>query len=176
METTDEKWSFTESEKAFAFFPVKFPVNVIDADLELLHRTSCELGGKNGRLCLHESESSKVHQMIVLEHSRYFYSPHYHEDDAECFMLMDGSLGLLTFSDDGKLDSAQLLVKHEFCKVGRGVVHAVFPASNYCIYYESKGGPFIPSQSSLIPNWAPKTEDEVARYKNNVSRVLEITK
>ena len=82
---------------------------------------------------MHESESSKVHQMVVLEHAHYFYSPHYHDGDAECFMLIDGQLGVITFSDDGNFDSSRLLEKHQFYKVGSGVVHAVFPVSDYCI-------------------------------------------
>ena len=104
-------------ERAFAFSKI-FPVNVSDSDLELLKETSFELQRKNGRLCLHESESSKVHQMVVLEHAHYFYSPHYHDSDAECFMLIDGQLGVITFSDDGNFDSSRLLEKHQFYKVG----------------------------------------------------------
>ena len=170
----NKKWNFTESKRAFAFFPKIFPVNVSDSDLELLKKTSFELQRKNGRLCLHESESSKVHQMVVLEHAHYFYSPHYHDGDAECFMLIDGQLGVITFSEDGNFDSSRLLEKHQFYKVGSGVVHAVFPVSDYCIYYESKGGPYVPEKSNLKPKWVPKSEEEIASYKESASRFLGI--
>ena len=112
--------------------------------------------------------------MVVLEHAHYFYSPHYHDGDAECFMLIDGQLGVITFSDDEIFDSSRLLEKHQFYKVGSGVVHAVFPVSDYCIYYESKGGPYVPEKSNLKPKWVPKSEEEIASYKESASRFLEL--
>ena len=156
--------------RAFAFFPKYFSVNVSDSTWSSLKRPVLNYREKNGRLCLHESESSKVHQMVVLEHAHYFYSPHYHDGDAECFILIDGQLGVITFSDDGNFDSSRLLEKHQFYKVGSGVVHAVFPVSDYCIYYESKGGPYVPEKSNLKPFWVPKSEEEIASYKESASR------
>ena len=130
-------------------------------------------GGCNVRICLHSGPEAKHHDMVVLESKKSYYPPHKHQEKGECFHVMDGKLGLLAFDDFGNIIDANVLGKGDIYRIEIGMYHAVMPVSDIVIYHESKPGPFLGSDDSIIPSWAAAEEDLEA-VKSYICRALSI--
>lgn len=146
------------SGRSVGYFCKQLPVKVDDQLLEELRAVAME-EGKNVRLCLHDSPEALQHDMIVLEHARYYYRPHRHFKKMDVFHVMDGELGVLLFDEAGNVESTDRLGAGEVYRIGLNIYHAVMPLSDYVIYHENKPGPFEPSGDDEYPTWAPDGND-----------------
>lgn len=164
------KWLLKEKQTAFAFFPALDDVSVSPDDIELLvehvRRT-----GKNGRLCLHQNEAAKVHQMIVCEQHGKFYPPHKHEGDSECFQLLRGELAVVCYDDFGGVEMVTQLELGHFYKAPLSTFHSVFPLTEFVVYFESKSGPYQPLDV-LLPSWCPRDKTQQIRFNEVVHQLI----
>ena len=153
--------------KTLGYFCQKKPVRVDRALIKQLVANSRELGGKDLRLCLHESPDSDFHEMIILQYKDRFYRPHKHLKKGESYHSLLGELGALAFDHEGKvIDSCRLSAGGEnlIYRVGTDMYHGVVPLSEIVVYHETKPGPFITPGDSVFPAWAPEPADEVKAH------------
>jgi len=157
--------------KSISFFCLQRPVYIGSNLIKEMKDISRAEGGCNVRVCLHSEPESKHHDMVVLENKNKYYPPHKHEEKGECFHVIDGKLGILAFDDYGTIIDANLLEKGDIYRIEIGMYHAIIPVSDIVIYHESKPGPFLGGEDSIIPFWAAAEEDTKA-VENYTFRAL----
>ena len=120
------------------------------------------------RVCIHETEDSLHHDMILLQNSENYYTPHKHKLVGDTFYLIEGKLGCFLYSNNGRINYSCVLKKGEILKTPENVYHNILPLSKKVIYYEAKSGPFI-REHTIIPDWCPRENsniESINKYKN----------
>jgi cupin fold WbuC family metalloprotein len=99
------------------------------------------------RICLHESEASRLHAMVVesLEGSS-FYS-HYHSDSDEVIIVIRGQLEILIWDNGADSLPTYLMLGVEagdikIVIVRKDTTHTTKAIGGNCVYLEVKLGPF----------------------------------
>ncbi len=162
-----------DSGKSVAYFARFSNVSVGEAEIAALLAEAEALGQVNMRICLHQTSQDSFHNMIILEYpnSRYF-RPHRHGEKGETCHMIDGSLQLFVFNEDGSVLKSEMMDadSNPIFRVGAKQWHTLIPISSPVIYHESKLGPFLGDEDSLYPTWAPDGADmdEAMRYTQNL--------
>jgi len=171
------RFTVHDSPRARGYFTQKAPIRVDQALLTELKKIHGQLGDRNVRLCLHPGPESLNHEMLILERKGRYYRPHRHEDKGETFHMIEGRMGVFSFSESGEvLDACVLEPGNCFIyKVQACMNHAVMPLTETVIYFESKPGPFAGENDSIFPEWAPdgRNEEEVKVYTDRLKQCLE---
>ena len=111
------------------------------------------------RVCLHDSPLSLHHDMVILERKGKYYRPHKHKDKGEAFHIIDGKMAIFVFDHAGNVIDSTVLVRGDVYRIEKNQYHSVMPVTNIVIYHENKPGPFLGSDDSIFPNWAPNESD-----------------
>ena len=126
------------------------------------------------RICLHTSQTSKHHDMIILQQKKNFYLPHKHLRKGETYHIIKGSMICVLFSNSGKVKKVCKLKKNDIFRTPINIFHTMSPISNYVIYHESKTGPFLKKKDSIFPYWIKSSgnkETYIKKIKNIVMRI-----
>jgi cupin fold WbuC family metalloprotein len=126
-----------------SWFPVSFPVQVTETDLDALHVISNETK-KNTRLCLHSDVDSLLHEMIICQRFDQPHPPKRHPDRDKTFMVLRGELLVATFDDSGNvLEKWRLQKGHHVCvRIPMGTFHCDVAVSDVATHLETTNGPF----------------------------------
>lgn len=95
-----------------------------------------------------------------------YVQPHKHEkpDKREMFLVLEGKLLVVEFSEDGFPRQHQLLdpAQGRFGgEIQAGTWHTIIPVSSHVVVFEVKDGPYNPNEDKHFASWAP-TEDDPA--------------
>lgn len=137
----------------------------------------------------HQSMEENPHRFLNVMLRGTYIQPHQHmrPPKAESFLILEGSVAFLIFSDTGKLSEAGLLGSDlppdsSFCQshglpgvpasaVGVDIVpglwHTLVVLSDHAVCYEVKPGPYRPADDKEFASWAP------AEGESGVSAFLE---
>lgn len=113
---------------------------------------------------IHRSDDSRCHRLLNAIEPGSYIRPHRHLDPEkdEAFILLKGSLGVITFADDGSVAESVLLSQAEGClavDVPYGIYHTAVSLESGTIFYEAKAGPYLPLTESEIALWSPADSD-----------------
>jgi cupin fold WbuC family metalloprotein len=113
-------------------------------------------------LALHRSESEPIQRMINALEPGSYVCPHRHHDPpkAECIVLLTGSLGFVTFLDDGTPDIENCVLLHRTkgmlaVDVREDLWHTFFALEHGTTVFEVKAGPFDAHRDKQAAPWAP---------------------
>jgi len=113
--------------------------------------------------CLHYDDTELLHRMLNAIQPGSYVRPHRHQDPpkAEAFILLNGCLGVLTFSDDGELDENGLvLLSHESGVLGvdirEHIWHTIVALAPDTVVFEVKPGPYERPSDKDFAAWAPE--------------------
>jgi len=163
--------------KSLSFFCNNHPV-LIDANIvNELKELSRKYDNANCRICMHNAPDDDHHDMIILEKKDHYYPPHRHEYVGETFHMIEGSMGIFSFNNDGTVLDCVVLKKNEIYRIAKGSFHAIFPLSDYVVYHEGRKGPFLGENDSLLPDWAPNKGDleEIKIYMKDHEKILKMS-
>lgn len=116
---------------------------------------------------LHSADNSRCHRLLnAIEPSSYI-RPHRHLDHekTEGFILLRGRLGIVAFADDGTVVQTVLLsgaTGNQAIDIPHGVYHTGVSLGSGTVFYESKGGPYLPLTEAEKASWAPEDDDPAA--------------
>lgn len=128
--------------------PVEF-LSVLAVDEALLARLADMPFSATGtrRICLHESEASPLHAMVVESVAGNGFPGHYHTDSDEVTITIKGRLEILIWDIDANAKPTRLVIgdaagdiKAAF--VRKGTTHITKAVGGNCVYLEVKLGPF----------------------------------
>ena len=116
---------------------------------------------------LHASDNSRCQRLLNGIEPLSYIRPHRHLDPEkdEAFILLRGRLGVILFAGDGRVEQTVLLSSstgHLAVDIPHGVFHTAVSLESGTVFYESKGGPYLPLLEDEIAPWAPEAGDPAA--------------
>jgi cupin fold WbuC family metalloprotein len=127
--------------------------------IERLKRTALTHPLGRSRLCLHHSDDDTLHEMIIAITRDTLFQPHRHLTKSESYLMIEGRMILIMFSDDGVPMRAILFAPPgqggTICfRLSKSIYHALLPLNDVVVFQEATNGPFKRGEASLAP-WAP---------------------
>jgi len=92
---------------------------------------------------------------------------HLHPPSPQTFVVIEGSLGVFTFSDNGHITEAIKLQSgnnYIAADIPGGIWHSVLALSENCLYFEVKEGQSKTLHGDEIASWAPGNEIEEQEF------------
>lgn len=113
---------------------------------------------------LHAADDSRCHRLLNAVEPDSYIRPHRHLDPekGEGFVLLSGSLGLVTFADDGMVAETVLLAPASgnlAVDIPPGLYHTALSLESGTVFYEVKAGPYRPLTEAEKAPWAPEDGD-----------------
>ena len=119
--------------------------------IKLLTKQASLSPRKPCRLCLHRNKASALHQMIIL-HNKIVHVPiHRHLHSNEILNVFSGS-AIINFYKNNGVISKTINLSQENCltvTIPKGIFHSLIVTSNWFLFQEIIGGPFIPKNTEL---------------------------
>jgi len=134
---------------------------------QLVAQVSAE-AGLNPRLRqnynLHRSDESRCHRLLNAIEPGSYIRPHRHLDPEkdEAFILMSGSLGIVTFNEAGGIAETTILSQPSgnlAVDIPHGVYHTALALEPGTVFYETKAGPYRLLNEDEKGAWAPEDTD-----------------
>ena len=113
------------------------------------------------RLCLQDSPSNKLQDMLICRTRGDYYRPDKHGGIPETHTIIDGREEIVLFSDNGEIVDVFTLDRadgHLCYRVNSDIFHMTVVLSEFAIDHEVKPGPFT-NESNIYPIWAPDGSD-----------------
>ncbi|TNF55865.1 cupin fold metalloprotein, WbuC family [bacterium] len=129
-----------------------------------------------GRVILpfHRTGSDSMHRMLNALQPFSYIQPHRHHSPpkAESIIVLKGSIGYVTFQEDGTIDCYYTLSAHAD-RIGvdtkPGVYHTFFALESDTLLFEVKPGPYDERSDKDFASWAPGEGTEgVTKYLENL--------
>lgn len=113
---------------------------------------------------LHPRDESRCHRLLNAIEPASYIRPHRHLDPEkdEAFILMQGRLGIVIFSESGE-PAEQIVLSREngifAADIPHGVFHTAVSLESGTVFYEAKAGPYLPLTLDETAAWAPPDTD-----------------
>lgn len=119
---------------------------------------------------LHASDASACHRLFNAIEPGSYIRPHRHLDPEkdETFVMVRGSLGVVTFDETGAV-TGSCLISAAGDKVAANITHGVYHTAvaleSGSIFFEAKAGPYLPLAAEEQGGFAPQEgSPEAASY------------
>lgn len=143
-------------------------MKIIDRDvlMELSHQ-ALKSNRKRVSFNLHSEFSDTLQRMVNVLESGTYVCPHMHKypSKREIFVILQGSLLVCEFDDDGNITSHIELNKEKgnyITEIDPEIWHTIIPLSVNTAVFECKDGPYDPGNDKIFPTWAPEEGDKNA--------------
>ena len=109
----------------------------------------------------HPSDNSRSHRLLNAIEPHSYIPPHRHLDQEKdaAFILLSGTLGIITFDDNGAIGEKVLLSAETgnlAVDIPHGVFHTALALTSGTVFYEAKAGPYQPLSEEEKACWAPE--------------------
>ena len=96
------------------------------------------------RICAHRGPIDTLHEMLIAMRSGSYIRPHRHHQKIESFHLVDGSVDVIIFNDDGGIaDVVELSINGNFYyRLDSPRYHTLLVHSPMLVIHEITNGPF----------------------------------
>ena len=153
---------------------------VSDKDVMFLKGKAKVNKRKRARLCAHPDRSSALHEMVIVLSRGIYIPPHKHFEKSESFHIIEGSLDVVIFIDDGGI--REVISMSERCsgdnvffyRLGESLFHTVLPTSEMVVFHETTNGPFR-KEDTVFAEWAPNEDDPnelQCQYSEELRRMI----
>jgi len=128
---------------------------------------------------LHPSDESRCHRLLNAIEPASYIRPHRHLDPEkdESFILINGRLGIILFSETGTVTGTVTLSREGgilAADVPSGVFHTAVSLESGTVFFEAKAGPYLPLVESEIAVWSPpEADDGAAQYLEQLRQLLD---
>lgn len=138
-------------------------LSVDDQRVAQLEREALDSPRKRAHFLLHRDHEDVVQEMIVALCRGTYLRPHNHRKRIESICVMEGELGLMTFSEQGevtgRLDLRARGGDSPFLyRIPMNTWHSISPLSDSALIHEITSGPFVAEETLFAP-WAPEETD-----------------
>ena len=116
---------------------------------------------------IHDGDAAPCHRLFNAIEPGSYIRPHRHLDPAkdETFVMVRGSLGVVTFDDAGNvLERVRISAGGEAvaADIPHGVFHTAVSLAEGSVFFEAKSGPYLPLAPEEHPPWAPEPDSPEA--------------
>lgn len=131
------------------------------------------------RFCAHQGPEDPVHEMFVTLTRISYVRPHKHLHKSESFHLIEGSMDLIIFDEEGNVVKVIHLADrssggHFYFRFTEPLYHTLRVTSDLVVFHETTSGPFQKSDTVFAP-WSPEEKDKraVKRFMDSLVRKKE---
>jgi cupin fold WbuC family metalloprotein len=124
--------------------------------------------GSRGRMRIltHRDTGDQVQEMLIAFRRGVYMPPHKHIDKSESFHVVEGSLDVVVFADNGEvLEVIPMGDYHSgkvfFYRIADPLYHTLVVRSDVVVFHETSGGPFS-REANVYASWAPDERDTSA--------------
>jgi len=136
-------------------------------DLAALVSRARESERQRAHLNVHDSLDAPVQRLFIAMEPETYIPPHRHSpaNKWEFLVLIDGTLDLLIFANDGTLSQRTTLAPDHVraVELPPGTWHGYVVRESGTVVLEVKEGPFTPTPEHDLAPWAPAEKDPRAR-------------
>ncbi len=154
-------------------------VRIVDAAfLEVMSEAARALPRLRKNFNFHASDADACNRLLNAVEPGSYVRPHRHLDAAkdETFVVVRGRFGFAAFDDEGKVTLAAVVAAgSERCVVNvpHGIFHTLVALAPGSVFFEAKGGPFLPLSEAEFAPWAPpEGSSEAASYRERLERLF----
>ena len=129
----------------------------------------------------HTDYADPINRLLNAMEPGTYVQPHKHEnpDKREVFMILEGSLAIVTFDNNGHI-AEHTILSHKAgvfgAEIPPKVWHMVVALEPGTIMYEVKDGPYAPMNDKNFASWAPKEGSEGCdAYLGKIIKELKLT-
>src|SRR5947207_1087581 len=79
-------------------------VSISSRDIEFLKEKLASAPRKRIRICAHATPEDRLHEMIIVLDADTYIRPHKHIGKSESFHIIDGSVDVVIFEDQGEIE------------------------------------------------------------------------
>jgi len=154
-------------------------VEVGDEDVQFLKRQALASPRRRARICAHPSGEDTLHEMIIAISADSYIHPHRHFGKSESFHVIEGSVDVAIFEDDGALARVVALGvpgsgRQFFYRLSDRLFHTLRIRTPVLVIHEVTNGPFDPAATELAPFAPPESASERAKaYMNEVAVLID---
>ena len=127
---------------------------------------------------IHASDDSRCHRLLNAVEPASYIRPHRHLDPEkdEAFILMNGRLGIILFSETGDVVETVLLSKENgnlAADIPHGVFHTAVSLESGTVFYEAKAGPYLALTEPETASWAPMdSSPDAENYLKDLKKIF----
>lgn len=118
--------------------------------IDFLQKESFRINKKIVRLCLHESEASKLMSMLIFVRDFYVFPPHKHDWKDESYTVVRGSMEYQEFDPSGELIFSQYLNEGDTILNNSRGFHTINPRNKQLCFIENTIGPFVDKPIEIL--------------------------
>ncbi len=163
-----------------AVFVAAAPIVRAGAQQVAFLKQQAELSSRGrARICAHRSNHDRVHEMLIAISADSYIHPHKHPNKVESFHVIEGSVDVVVFEDDGAIADVVELGDTSsgrafYYRLSDSLFHTLLIHSDYLVVHEVTGGPFAPEDTVLATFAPPEARRAEARaYLGGVARDAE---
>jgi cupin fold WbuC family metalloprotein len=158
MVTRIEPGELVETGKGVFYSASPLPI-VDDRAIAFLKRTAGAIPQRRARFCAHPAPDAAQHDMLIVSHRDTYVAPHRHRDQAETFVVIEGTADILLFGENGKLEAVVRMGPLSsglpfFYRMPARQYHSLSIESELLVFLESTSGPFRADNCEYAA-WAP---------------------
>ena len=141
--------------------------------LSRLKQEASQSGRRRARLCLHMSEADNIQEMLIVFCQDAQIKPHKTLDKTESFHVVEGSLRMVMFQEDGTVDHTFDMGppgsgKAFMARFSSHPWYTYVPSTEFLVIHEITRGPFGPADTAY-PDWAPEEGPELRDFLDRAS-------
>jgi len=144
-----------------------------------LSRSAAQSERKRCNLNIHQQLEDEVQRLFLAFEPDTYVRPHRHPQAHkwELFILLNGDIDLLIFSDDGKLQQRLNLSDNNLraVEIPPNTWHSYISNVSGSLAMEIKQGAYIPQSPQDFAAWAPDEKDALAKEYLSKMRLMGIT-
>ena len=142
-------------------------VNLGLPDIERLKTLMPASARRRTRLCAHDNQENRLHEMFVVYTPSTFVKPNKHMGKAESLHILEGAADFLFFDEVGNVTEVVPLGDYAsnrqfYCRIPPGVYHSIVIHTDPIVIHETTPGPFDRTDTIFAP-WAPDEGTPAAR-------------
>lgn len=112
--------------------------------VELIKQSAEKNSRGRARICAHREPTDTLHEMLIAIRSDSYIRPHRHHQKVESFHLIEGSVDVVVFDDDGSISEVvELSIEGNFYyRLDSPKYHTLLIHSPLLVMHEITNGPF----------------------------------
>lgn len=145
-------------------------IQISKEDVERLKYSAYCASKRRDRICLHKGHNDPIQEMLIVCCRDSYIRPHRNVRSSKSFTVIEGELLLVMFNNNGEVKERLRMGRDTFlCRLNTNLWHTIVPISDYVVYLEINGGPFIEGADEYA-QWAPEGDnmDEVESFMKEI--------
>jgi len=140
------------------------PLSILSGlEIRILIEHAKEAQLKRSRICLHNSNTSLIHEMVICALQNTYIQPAKHLNKSESLTVIEGKATLFIFYEDGTVSEkiklgSPLSDRSYFYRMNSAFYHTLLVESNHFVFHEVTSGPFD-LLGTVSANWSPSESD-----------------